>query len=89
MARQLLVVGMLPRVINQLNLPLIRKRPPLGMAPPQRALAVLPSCPPKLARVAEVAEPIPEVGRMRLLEPAAERVVLVMGLVLAREPAKA
>jgi len=26
---------------------------------------------------------------MRLLEPAAERVVLVMGLVLAREPAKA
>ena len=79
MARQLLVVGMLPRVINQLNLPLIRKRPPLGMAPPQRALAVLPSCPPELARVAAVAEPIPEEGRMRLLEPAAERVALVMG----------
>ena len=89
MARQLLVVGMLPRVINQLNLPLIRKRPPLGMAPPQRALAVLPSCPPELARVAVVAEPIPVVGRMRLLEQAAERVVLVMGMVLAREPAKA
>ena len=89
MARQLLVVGMLPRVINQLNLPLIRKRPPLRMAPPQRALAVLPSCPPELARVAAVAEPIPEEGRMRLLEPAAERVVLVMGLVLARERAKA
>ena len=42
-----------------------------------------------VVRVAVVAEPIPEEGRMRLLEPAAERVVLVMGLVLAREPAKA
>ena len=82
-------------MINQLNLPLIRKRPPLGMAPPQWALGVLPSCPPELARVAAVvqvavaAEPIREEERMRLLEPAAERVVLVMGMALAREPAKA
>ena len=36
-----------------------------------------------------VAEPIPEEGRTRLLEPAAELVALAMGLVLAREPAKA
>ena len=89
MARQLLVVGMLPRVINQLNLPLIRKRPPLGMAPPQRALAVLPSCPPELARVSAVAEPIREEERMRLLEPAAEQAVLAMGMALARERDKA
>ena len=40
-------------------------------------------------RVAAVAEPIPEEGRTRLLEPAAELVALAMGLVLAREPAKA
>jgi hypothetical protein len=89
LARQLLVVGMLPRAINQLNLRLIRKRPPLGIAPPRRALAVLPSCPPELARVAVVAEPIPVVGRMRLLEQAAERVVLAMGMVLAREQVRA
>ena len=89
MARQLLVVGMLPRVINQLNLPLTRKRPQLGMAPPQMALAVLPSCPPELARVAAVAEPIPEEERMRLLEPAAEQAVLAMGMALARERDKA
>jgi len=36
-----------------------------------------------------VAEPIPEEGRTRLLEPAAELVALAMGLVLAREPTKA
>ena len=80
---------MLPRAINQLNLRLIRKRPPLGIAPPQRALAVLPSCPPELARVAVVAEPIREEERMRLLEQAAERVVLAMGMALARELDKA
>ena len=72
------MVGMLPRTINQLNLRLIRRRPPLGIAPPQMALAALPSCPLVLARVVAVAEPIPAVGRMRLLEPAAERVDLVM-----------
>ena len=38
---------------------------------------------------AVVAEPTREEERMRLLEPAAERVALAMGLVLAREPAKA
>ena len=36
-----------------------------------------------------VAEPIPEEGRMRLLEPAAEQAVLAMGMALAREPDKA
>ena len=80
---------MLPKGIHQLNLRLIKKRPPLGIAPSKRALAVLPSCPPESARVAVVAEPIPAVGRMRLVEPAAERVVLAMGTGLAREPVKA
>ena len=42
-----------------------------------------------VVRMVVVAELIPEEGRMRLLEPAAERVALAMGLVLAREPAKA
>ena len=42
-----------------------------------------------VVRVVVVAEPIREEERMRLLEPAAEQAVLAMGMVLARERAKA
>ena len=42
-----------------------------------------------VVRVAVVAAPTPEEERMRLLEPAAERVALAMGMVLVREPVKA
>ena len=97
-ARQLPVIGRLPRPIHQQNLRLIKKKPPMQIARPPVALAVPPSCPQAAAeqkesamarRVVKAVERLWAERPTRWKGPAAGLVAPEMGMALVKERGRA